>query len=387
MITFALPRFEGFFNVYARFFARLLRNSFSDGILHYMFKPQYKLTNKILNLLTTIAEAKAVIERAKLLPKQELRLRRQALIRMTHASTKIEGNQLNIHQVQAIAEHKKIDAPTRDIYEVENYLKALRYISKVVEKKEPITEKVILKIHGFVTNNTLPDDQSGHYRKGPVYIVRRRIGMSEEIIYTGPKSGQVQELMNDLIAWLRQSEKQDINPIIVAAIVHLEIAAIHPFADGNGRTARALATLMLYQRGYDFRRLFALEDYYNKDRLAYYRAINVGENYEKRRTDITAWLEYFVKGFKEEIDHIKMEVLSLKRRKVGTDVDSQIYLDKDQVKILDFLEQVGKITVKDVMTVLECSQRTAQLQLQRLKKIKMIVQVGKGPSSAYILPE
>src|SRR3989344_5968431 len=109
-----------------------------------MFNPQYKLTNKILNMLTAIAEAKSVIERAKILPKQELRLRRQALIRMAHASTKIEGNALNIHQVEALAQHKKIDAPARDIYEVENYLKALRYISKVVEKKEPFTEKVVL---------------------------------------------------------------------------------------------------------------------------------------------------------------------------------------------------------------------------------------------------
>ncbi len=89
-----------------------------------MFHPRYKLSNKIVTMLTAIAEAKAVIARARLLPKQELRLRTQALIRMTHASTKIEGNALNIRQVEAIAAHKKIDAPIRDIYEVENYLKA-----------------------------------------------------------------------------------------------------------------------------------------------------------------------------------------------------------------------------------------------------------------------
>jgi len=93
-----------------------------------MFNPQYKLTDKIVNLLTVIAEAKAVINRAKLLPKHELRLRRQALIRMTHSSTGIEGNQLNIHQVEAIYKHQKIEAQPRDIFEVENYLKAIRYI-------------------------------------------------------------------------------------------------------------------------------------------------------------------------------------------------------------------------------------------------------------------
>lgn len=352
-----------------------------------MFNPEYKLTDKIVNLLTVIAEAKAVIERAKLLPKQELRLRRQALIRMSHASTKIEGNVLNIHQVEAIAKHKKIDAPARDIYEVENYLKALRYISKVVEKKQPITEKVILKIHELVTDKTLPEEQSGHYRQGPVYVVRRRLGMPDEVVYTAANAKKVPQLMHDLTEWIQKTEKEDVHPIIVAGIAHQEFAAVHPFSDGNGRTARALATLILYQRGYDFRRLFALEDYYNKDRPQYYKYINVGKNYEERKTDFTPWLEYFVKGFKAEIDNVKAKVVSLSHRKVGGEVDSQIFLDKDQLKIIEFLEQMGKITVQDVMDILECPKRTAQLHLQKLKKIKMIAQIGKGPSSAYVLPK
>jgi Fic family protein len=350
-----------------------------------MFKPQYKLTDKIVNMLTAIAEAKAVIERAKLLPKQELRLRRQALIRMTHASTKIEGNILNIHQVEQIVERKKVDAPARDIYEIENYLKALRYISKVVEKKQPITEKVILKIHKLVTDKTLPEEQSGHYRKGPVFVVRRKLGMPDEVIYTAADAKDVQSLMRDLVEWIQKTEKEDMHPIIIAGIAHQQFAAIHPFSDGNGRTARALATLILYQRGYDFRRLFALEDYYNKDRPQYYKYINVGRNYNERRIDFTPWLEYFVKGFKTEIDNVKAKVISLSHRKVGEGVDSQIFLDKDQLKIIEFLEQMGRIAVSDVMDILECPKRTAQLHLQKLKQLKMIKQIGKGPSSAYVL--
>lgn len=350
-----------------------------------MFNPEYKLTNKIVGLLTAIAEAKAVISRAKLLPKQELRLRRQALIRMTHASTKIEGNALNLRQVEAIAEHKKIDAPARDIYEVENYLKALRYISTIVEKKQAITEKVILKIHKLVTDKTLPEEQSGHYRAGPVYVVRRKLGLPDEVIYTAADAKKIPHLMNDMIEWMQKTEKEDVHPIVVASIIHQEFAAIHPFSDGNGRTARALATLILYQRGYDFRHLFALEDYYNKDRPQYYKYINVGRNYEERKTDFTPWLEYFIKGFKEEIDNVKSRVISLARRKVGGKVDSQIFLDKEQLKVIEFLEQIGRATVQNVMDILECPKRTAQLHLQKLKKIKMIQQTGKGPSSAYVL--
>lgn len=350
-----------------------------------MFKPQYKLTDKIVGMLTAIAEAKAAIERAKLLPKQELRLRRQALIRMTHSSTHIEGNQLNLHQVEAIYAHKKVDAPNRDIYEVQNYLKALRYIEQVIQKKQPLTGRVVLKIHKLVTDKTLQDEQCGKYRRGPVYVVRRRLGMPQEMVYTGPEAKLVPKLMVDLIEWVRESEKYDVHPVIVAGVVHQEIAAIHPFADGNGRTARALATLVLYQRGFDFRRLFALEDYYNKDRPAYYRAINVGENYEKRKTDITLWLEYFVKGFKEEIDNVRVKVTSLSLRKIDDKLHAQIYLDKDQMKILEFLDQMGRIAVSDVVDILECPKRTAQAHLQRLKTLKIIKQIGKGPASAYVL--
>jgi len=352
-----------------------------------MFKPQYKITNKIVSLLTAIAEAKAAIERARLLPKHELRLRRQALIRMTQSSTAIEGNLLNIRQVEALVldKKKKIDAPQRDVFEVINYLTALGYIRKVVENKRNITDKVILTIHRRVTKNTLPDEQSGHYRSGPIYVVMRRLGLPAEVVYTGPAAKKVSRLMKDLISWLMASANQEIHPIIVAGIVHQEIAAIHPFSDGNGRTARALATLILYQRGYDFRQLFALEDYYNKDRPKYYSAINIGKNYEEREVDFTPWLEYFVRGFRDEIDNVKERVVALQAKKVDNKINSQIYLDKDQMQILDFLDSVGKITVKDVIDILHYPKRTAQFHLQKLKQLGMIEQVGKARAAGYIL--
>lgn len=336
-------------------------------------------------MLTAVAEAKVVIERARILPKQELKLRRQALVRMTHSSTAIEGNRLNIGEVEALLKHKKIDAPTRDIFEVQNYLKALKYIEHVVEKRQPITERVLLKIHRLVTDETIAREYSGHYRSGPVYVVRRRLGFPDEVMYTGPEAKKVPKLCSDLIKWIRSSKEEDVNPVIVAGIVHHEIAAIHPFNDGNGRTARAAATLILYRRGYDFRRLFALEDYYNKERQAYYKAINTGKNYNQRKADLTSWLEYFVKGLKEEIDDVKRKVKELSIRKMGVDINSKIYLDKNQIKILDFLDKMGKINVNDVVDILECPKRTAQLYLQKLKKIGMIKQVGKGPASAYVI--
>jgi Fic family protein len=349
-----------------------------------MFNPKYKLTDKILSGLTAIAEAKGIIDRAKILPKQELRLRRQATIRMTHHSTEIEGNRLNMRQVEAIYAKKKIDAPDRDIYEVENYLNALKYIEKVVSEKKTTTEKIILMIHKFVTAKTMDPKFCGRYRSGPIYVVRRRLGMPQETLYTGPEAKRVSKLIAEFIKWLKESEEKELNPVIVAAIAHLEIAAIHPFNDGNGRTARALATLLLYQRGYDFRRLFALEDYYNTDRQSYYNAINIGKTYDDRKKDITSWLEYFTKGFKKEINAVRDNILALSSRKVDGKIKSQIYLTPEQLKIIDFLDQMGRITTKDVEDVLSCPKRTAQLYVQKLKKVKMIKSVGKGRATYYI---
>lgn len=350
-----------------------------------MFNPRYKLNDKIVSDLTHIAETKAVIERAKLLPQAEIRLRHQALIRMTHSSTAIEGNNLNLRQVEAVYARKKINAPVRDVYEVQNYLAALRHIGQVVKKNSAISEKVILKIHKLVTDKTLRPDESGYWRKHAVYVIRRKWGSADETIYTGPDAKKVPQLMADLVKWTTQSEPENINPVIVAGIVHQEIAAIHPFTDGNGRTARALATLILYARGYDFRRLFALEDYYNKDRTKYYSAINIGKNYEERRADFTPWLQYFVKGFRDEIDNVKAKAMTLGAKKFDGKIETQIYLNPEQLKILDSLDQIGKITVKDVINILKIPRRTAQLELQKLKKLKIIKQTGKGPSSAYVL--
>lgn len=350
-----------------------------------MFTPKYTITGPIVSSLTAIAEAKAVIDRARILPKHEVRLRRQALARMTHSSTAIEGNGLDLYQVEALLSHKKVDASKRDIYEVQNYLNAMRYIDKIVKEKRVISEQVILHIHKLVTNKTLPKDESGHYRKGPVYVVRKQFGQIVKVMYTGPDAKKVPILVASLVSWLQQAEEQKIHPAIAAGIVHQEIAAIHPFTDGNGRTARALATLVLYQRGYDFRRLFALEDYYNEDRPSYYAAINIGKTYTKRRVDFTPWLEYFVQGFENEITGIKNMVASLAAKGIGKEGNRQVFLDKDQLKIIDFIEHMGRITGKDVVDILKSPQRTAQAYLKRLKEMGIIAPIGKGKATYYIL--
>lgn len=347
------------------------------------FNPKYTLNNSIVHDLNTISECKAIIEHAKILPTAEIKLQNQAIVRMTQSSTAIEGNILNIHQVEEIIAGNKIDAPDRDIYEVKNYLSALKYIEKIVKNKQKINIKVLLQIHKLVTKNTLSINDSGSFRKIPVYVVRHFLGLNKKVIYTAPPASKVEKLVENLLLWVNQEENNNINPIIIAGIVHQEIAAIHPFVDGNGRVARAFATLVLYRRGYDFRKLFALEDYYNINRGEYYKAINTGEVYHHDK-DLTSWLSYFIKGFREEIENVKFKIQQISIKNIKGDLP-QLFLDEDQRKIIDFTDQIGRITAKDVIDILNIPKRTAQLKLLKLKNLKIIKQIGKGPSSAYYL--
>ena len=352
-----------------------------------MFKPQYAITHQILNNLLKSAEIRPLVARTPILPKQEMKLRRDAMIRMIHSSTSIEGNVLNRYEVEKVLAGEKVDAPERDISEVKNYRDALYYISKFMGEKRKITAQTILELHRLVTKNILEKDKCGHFRKSKVFVVSRRGNKIVKVSYTGPDAKQVPELVKSLAAWLDKADKENICPVIAAAFAHSEIAAIHPFADGNGRTARLLATLILYQRGYDFRKLFALEDYYNQDRPAYYKAIHLGKNYKERiQNDLTNWLEYFTGGFASEMESVKEKVIPLSldvkmRKKIG----GPVYLDKNQIKIIDFVMTMDKVERSDVEDILNVSKRTAIRLINSLLKTGLLKTKGEGKKQFYVL--
>lgn len=352
-----------------------------------MFKPQYTISHQILNNLMASSEIKSLVLHTPILPKQELKLRREAMIRMIHSSTSIEGNILNRYEVEKVLAGEKVDAPKRDISEVKNYRDALYYISKFVENKQKITLKTILEIHGLVSKNILDKEKCGHFRKSKIYVVSRRGNKIIKVSYTGPEANEVPKLIKDLILWLNKTDEKNICPPIASALAHSEIAAIHPFADGNGRTARLLATLILYQRGYDFRRLFALEDYYNQDRPAYYKAIHLGKNYKERaQGNLTNWLEYFTRGFNSEMQKVKETIIPLSLdAKMLKKIGKQVYLDKNQIKIMDFMMTMGRVDSNDVRDILNIKERMAQKYLRGLESTKLLKKVGEGPATHYIL--
>ncbi|MFA4966681.1 MAG: Fic family protein, partial [Candidatus Margulisiibacteriota bacterium] len=239
-----------------------------------LFKPKYKITDKILNNLTAIAAAREVIEQASLVPQWEAKLRRQAMLQNTHSSTAIEGNKLTLNQVQDLSQGKEVLAARKDKQEVLNYINALEKIPDFASLPK-ISVETLLEIHKIITTKTLDNSSdSGVFRNRQVYVGKHvfdATGFRQEIVYTPPETDIVPELVDVFIDWLNLmlDKKDTINPVLLAGIAHYEIARIHPFIDGNGRSARLLATLILYLSGFDHRRIFALDDYYDRDRQGY----------------------------------------------------------------------------------------------------------------------
>lgn len=347
-----------------------------------MFNPKYRITSEILNNLAKIAEIRAIVSRARLLPARESFLRRAAIIKMAHTSTNIEGNTLNEYQVGKVLEGKKPQAEENQIREVRNYLKALKLVDKIAGKKSFFNEKDILKLHKTVVSGLIDPKNIGVFRPVPVYIVNVIPGGREELVYTPPTAGRVPELIEELLSWLEKTEK--IHPIIHAGFFHYQFETIHPFTDGNGRVGRLLTLLHLYQSGWDFRHCLVLEDYYNRDRKKYYLSLQTGKNYQTRKkADLTNWLEYFVGGFLDEAEKVKAQVLMLEAASKNATLER--VLDQDELKIIDFVIAIGRITSGDVVDILRVPKRTAQAKLKKLEESKLLVKKGRGPATAYFL--
>lgn len=349
-----------------------------------MFEPHLTITPTMLNALNRIEVIREKIAGCPIHPKEEIRLKREAMLSMVHHSTAIEGNTLKEYEIQKVLEGRKIGASDREIHEVKNYKKSLDWIAK--KETSVITERDILRMHGLLSAHVLPEDRSGTYRKESVYVVART-PITQIIRYTAPDHAKAPVLVHDLCEWINRSRKEKLSPIIIAGIAHAEMAAIHPFVDGNGRAARLLATLILYTEKYDFRKLFALENYYNTNRPAYYDAIHLGENYaERRASDLTPWLEYFIAGFLAEMELVMDKIAPfLHRKKTGK--YTKIILLKQEMQILDFLQEMHHLSSADVEDILTVSLRTAQRYLAGLVKKGLLQKHGDKKGTKYTAME
>lgn len=231
---------------------------------------------------------------------------------------------------------------------------------------EPITEGLIREIHKRLVLGVRGEAaEPGEYRRVQNYIVN---SVTRQVIYTPPPALDVPRLMAQLVTWL--GEDRGIHPVLVAGMAQFELVDIHPFLDGNGRTARLLSTLCLYRSGYDFKRLFTISEYYDRDRPAYYRAL---QSTREQNLDLTGWLEYFTAGLGTQLG----EIQGRGERLIRQDVLGLRYgLSSRQKQALHLAMERGTFGIQDLEQV--CSgvtRRTLQRELKQLVE-KGVLRVG-----------
>ncbi len=346
-----------------------------------MFNPSFSISNKILTFIARIEAAEEVIRHAPILPLWEKQFREDAVVRRVYHGTHLEGNMLQKDEAKDVLLGKEVVARPRDIQEIINYRKVIELIDDEANRQiDKITEQLIKKVHRQVTDKILPPDQSGEYRLKQVIIRNSQTG---EVTFRPPPPIEVPFLMREYVYWLNKTTNDDIHPVLKAGIAHHELVRIHPFIDGNGRVSRTLATLVLFLGGYDIRRFFSLEEYYDRDAVSYY------ENLQKASAgDLTSWLEYFTYGASAEFERIKEKILKLSKDAKLKDKfgGRQIYLNERQMQLVEYIQEIGYIQNKAFSTVFsDVSEDTVLRDLQDLIKQGVVKKVGSTKGARYVM--
>ena len=239
-------------------------------------------------------------------------MQQRALVLEAHHTTHIEGTHLTLDQSERLlAGEKPTGVKADDAKEVTNYRKAVDLVADYLGSGDPVTEGLIREIHKRLVRDVRGDAAApGQYRRIQNYVAN---SVTKEIIYTPPSPQDVPPMMAEFVSCL--NSERDVHPILVAGIAQFQLVHIHPFLDGNGRTARLLSMLCLYRKGYDFKRLFTLSEYYDRDRPGYYQAI---QSVRQRNLDLSAWLEYFTQGLQWQLANVQERGESLIRLDVLT---------------------------------------------------------------------
>lgn len=331
-----------------------------------IWQPRYSLTNGIVNGLTAIEAAKVKVEASQVPPTALAELSRQARIRATHYSTRIEGNRLTLEEAaEAIAGRRRVfHGRERDVAEVRNYWDALSWVEEQADKRRPITEELVQRIHAIAMHGKRA--KSAPYRTGQNVI---RDSATGAIVYMPPEAGDVPRLMCQMAGLIGHSAEVGIPAIIIAGLAHYQFVTIHPYYDGNGRTARLFATYIMHLGGYGLGGIFSLEEYHSRDIAAYYGALDVGghHNYYIGRADadVTGWLEYFIATLQEVFESAKREALKYAHLPIIPEPDELRRLDNRARMILALFSRQDQITSTDVAQTLGLSQRMARVHLSK----------------------
>lgn len=368
-----------------------------------MYQPKYTITNSILKNIGLVEASKEVIENAPIIPGYERQFRKDALVRTVHHGTHIEGNDLSLDQAEKViagagsetqaekvAEKVNVVARERDIQEIINYRSVMEFVDKLFEKYRThelrYAESQVQEIHRLTVHRIVAEETAGHYRKTQVVLRDSRTG---EITFRPPPAIEVPYLMEDFVRWMNNYAAREAHPVIRAAIAHYGLASIHPFVEGNGRTARAFATLVLFVEGYDIKRLFSLEEYFDRDAESYYGSLIATSNQsgELNERDLTGWIEYFTHGLSIELGRVKDKVkkLSIDAR-IKTRRGQQVLLSDRQAKIVEYVSENQKGSMGELKKLFSMiSEDTVLRELQDLVKKHIVRKKGKTKGAYYEL--
>jgi Fic family protein len=341
--------------------------------------PHFTITNAITSALTRIERARGFLQAARLSEDWLSGMQQRALLLEAHYSTHIEGTHLTLDQSEKLlAGESAGDVDPDDARELLNYRDAFDLVAEYLGSGEPITEGLIREIHKRLVRNVRGNAGSpGEYRHIQNYVAN---SLTKEIIYTPPSPLDVPAQMADLVHWL--GTETGIHPVLAAAIAQFQLVHIHPFVDGNGRTARLLSTLCLYRTGYDFKRLFTISEYYDRNRAAYYRAL---QTVREQNLDLTGWLEYFTEGLATQLAEIQQKGESLIRQDV---LALKHRLSERQKAAVGLALRQREFGIQDLETILPgVHRRTLQRELKALLDRGVFVASGATRNLLYSLAE
>ncbi len=344
-----------------------------------MYTPKYTINNTILRNIGIVEAAREVISHAPLLPYYEKEFQKDALARAVHHGTHIEGNELDMDQAEKVIAGQQIVARARDIQEVINYRRVMEHIGK--DETKHINEDLLKDLHRMTVDKLLVPERCGQYRTTQVVV---RNSLTGDVTFTPPVATAVPQQVKELLEFIDKTDPETLHPVLKSGIVHYELARIHPFVDGNGRVSRALSTFILFQEGYDIRKFFSLEEYFDNDASEYYSALqSVGRN----DGDLTEWLAYFTQGLAIELNKIKEKIekisvdVKIKERQGG----EPIMLSERQLKIMEYIQKVGFLQNNGFKQLFPMvSEDTVLNELKYLIKHGLLKKQGSTKGAKYV---
>ena len=330
------------------------------------YEPRFSITPQLLTLVEQAAALRERIQSAAVELSWIPALQKDTRTRNSHASTAIEGNPLTLEQVRALEEGRELSAvETRPKREILNYFAGLRYIEKHAKKKT-LRHEDIFKLHRLLAGKVMDQGEAGRYR-----TIQVRVGR-----HYPPAAADVSGLMFELLEWWNK-KAPELSPALSSSILHYQFEWIHPFADGNGRTGRALALWELYRRGFDSHHIFSVDEYYWEDRPAYYRALDAVRD---DGGDLTGWLEYCAQGLCRTLDRVWTRVQSYQVKSTG-----KLVLRPRQEKLLHLLRDHGSVAPSELWAALRISKQGAMDLLRPLISAGLVEKIGTKKTGRYAL--